>query len=207
MLLCSHSVWRYLAKALVVKLSVAMLTSSGKPTFVTFLYYIGSFAVCAAPTPDKNVYFSFYFHFSFSDANSPAEGDNTTQVVFGVEFNDTIPKAQLPRNEAVVQTLVDAANSNNSYSVQLNSQIQIICKSSQHLIAASLRWPTIAPLRITFLPFPQQVQYLETVRMLHLLPPQWSSLPAPERRSYLFLFDHVSTHLQLSWQIHPLHLS
>lgn len=105
-----------------------------------------------------------------------------TQVVFGVGFNDTIPQAQLPQNETVVQTLVDAANSNNSYSVQLNSPIKIICKSTQHFNAASLRLATIAQSYVIFLPFLQQVQYFGTVRVLHLLPPQWSCLPAQERR-------------------------
>lgn len=94
--------------------------------------------------PEKNLYVSFSFLFLFSDYNSAAEGSNMTQVVFGVGFNDTIPKAQLPQNEAVVQTLVDAANSNNSYSVQLNSRIEIICKSTQHFNAASLRLAIIA---------------------------------------------------------------
>lgn len=126
--------------------------------------------------------FHFPFFSYFLIFNSPADGSNMTQVVFGVGFNDTIPQAQLPQNEAVVQALVDAANSNNSYSVQLNSQIQIICKSTQHFNAASLKLATIARSYVIFLPFLQQVQYFGTVRVLHLLPPRWSCLPAQERR-------------------------
>ncbi|XP_029696978.1 uncharacterized protein [Takifugu rubripes] len=58
---------------------------------------------------------------------SPAEGDSTTQVVFGVAFNNTISKAQLPQNETLVQTLMDAANSNSNYSVNLRAtSVQLI---------------------------------------------------------------------------------
>ncbi|XP_056883149.1 uncharacterized protein LOC130522618 [Takifugu flavidus] len=58
---------------------------------------------------------------------SPAEGDSATQVVFGVAFNNTISKAQLPQNETLVQTLVDAANSNSNYSVNLRAtSVQLI---------------------------------------------------------------------------------
>lgn len=114
------------------------------------------FAVCTASQREEFLqHISFIPHFLFSDYNSPAAGDNMTQVVFGVVFNDTIPKAQLPQNEAIVQTLVDAANSNNAYSVKINSLIQVICKSTQHFTAASLRLATIAQLCILFLPFLQ----------------------------------------------------
>lgn len=65
---------------------------------------------------------------SFLINKSPAEKDNTTDVVFGIVFNNKIPKDELPRNEAVVQILVDAANSNN-YSVSLRAiSVQLICK-------------------------------------------------------------------------------
>lgn len=61
--------------------------------------------------------------------NSPANGDNKTQVVFGVEFNNKIPNGELLQDETVVQTFVDATNSNNNYSVNLKaSSVQLICK-------------------------------------------------------------------------------
>ncbi|TWW63121.1 hypothetical protein D4764_03G0001290, partial [Takifugu flavidus] len=66
---------------------------------------------------------------------SPAEGDSTTQVVFGVAFNNTISKAQLPQNETLVQTLMDAANSNSNYSVNLRAtSVQLICNKSSFFI-------------------------------------------------------------------------
>lgn len=120
-----------------VKLSVALLKTSGKPAFLTFLYYIWCIAVCTASqdlTKEFLQLFLFIFHFLFSDYNSLAEGDNTTQVVLGVVFNYTISKAQLPQNEAIVQTLVDAANSNNSHSVKVNPPVQIICKPTHTLL-------------------------------------------------------------------------
>lgn len=94
-----------------MKLSVALLKTSGKLTFPTFLYNIWCIAVCTASqdlTEEFLQHISFIFHFLFSDYNSLAEGDNTTQVVLGVVFNYTISKAQLPQNEAIVQNLVDA---------------------------------------------------------------------------------------------------
>lgn len=124
------------------------------------------------------------FSYFFLIFCSPAEEDNMTQVVFGVVFNSTIPRTQLPENEAVVQTLVDAANSNNNYSVKANSVIHIIGKSTQHLPAASLTLAAIGQLYVLFLPFPQQVQYFGAVRLLCLLPRQRSCLPAQETRQW-----------------------
>lgn len=54
---------------------------------------------------------------------------DATEAEFGVVFNNTIPIAQLPQNEEVAQTLVDAANSNETFNVTLKaSSIQVICK-------------------------------------------------------------------------------
>lgn len=57
---------------------------------------------------------------------------DTTEAEIGVVFSSTIPTAELPQNEVVAQTLVDAANSNETFSVSLKaSSIQVICKSTQ----------------------------------------------------------------------------
>lgn len=74
-------------------------------------------------------YFKLIYISSFLINKSPAEKDNTTEVVFGIVFNNKIPMDELPRNEAVVQILVDAANSNNNYGVSLRATaVQLICK-------------------------------------------------------------------------------
>lgn len=48
-------------------------------------------------------YFKLIYISSFLINKSPAEKDNTTEVVFGIVFNNKIRKDELPRNEAVVQ--------------------------------------------------------------------------------------------------------
>lgn len=54
---------------------------------------------------------------------------DTTRADIGVVFSNTVPSAELPSNDVVAQTLVDAANSNETFSVVLKaSSIQVICK-------------------------------------------------------------------------------
>lgn len=51
------------------------------------------------------------------------------QADIGVVLRNDIPTADLPTNEFVAQTLVDAANSSETFSVSLKaSSIQVICK-------------------------------------------------------------------------------
>lgn len=57
------------------------------------------------------------------------DGVNTTRADIGIVFKSTIPSALLPSNDEVAQTLVDAANSQETFSVALNpSSIEVICK-------------------------------------------------------------------------------
>lgn len=67
--------------------------------------------------------------FKCSPAVSPQGQVNATQTDIGVVFSNMIPTAELPPNRTVTQTLVDAANSNETFSVILKaSSIQLICK-------------------------------------------------------------------------------
>lgn len=64
---------------------------------------------------------------------SPAVGlqarEDAAQADIGVVLRNNIPNADLPTNEFVAQTLVEAANSNETFSVSLKaSSIQVICK-------------------------------------------------------------------------------
>lgn len=149
MLLCFNSVFRYLVEDILVRFFVALSKNSGISTFWHFNILVGMWQ-CWRCHKNNNRIEATFFHFSFVISNSPAEGNNTTEVVFGLVFNNTIPKDELPRNEAIVQTLVDAANSN-SYSVKLSSSpIHIICKSTSHFTAACLSLVTFFNY---FLPF------------------------------------------------------
>lgn len=54
---------------------------------------------------------------------------NATQTDIGVVFNKTVPIAELPQNDSVAQTLVDALKSNETFSVTVKaSSVQVICK-------------------------------------------------------------------------------
>lgn len=71
------------------------------------------------------------FHSPFLIHNSPAEEDSITHAVFGVR--NKIPKDELPRNERLVRTLMDAANGNSNYGMSLRAKsIEPICKETQH---------------------------------------------------------------------------
>lgn len=67
--------------------------------------------------------------FKCSRASGLQARDEATQVDIGVVLSNTIPTAELPSNEFVAKTLIEAATTNETFSVSLKaSLIQVICK-------------------------------------------------------------------------------
>lgn len=61
--------------------------------------------------------------------SAPQVRVDITEAEIGVVLSNTIPTAELPSNEFVAQTFIDAATTNETFSVSLKpSLIKLICK-------------------------------------------------------------------------------